>query len=72
MAVVTCDTVTIETLDGAEVKPQVHKVSWDPMAAEKGEYRHFMQKEIHEQVRALTDTWPAAWILPMEKSACPI
>jgi glucosamine--fructose-6-phosphate aminotransferase (isomerizing) len=56
MAVVTRNTVTIETLDGARVKPQVHKVSWDPIAAEKGEYRHFMQKEIHEQVRALTDT----------------
>ena len=56
MAVVTRDTVTIETLDGAKIKPQVHSVSWDPVAAEKGEYRHFMQKEIHEQVRALTDT----------------
>src|SRR5512138_2190431 len=56
MAVVTCQTASIETLDGAKVKPQVHKVSWDPVAAEKGEYRHFMQKEIHEQVRALTDT----------------
>lgn len=56
MAVVTRNTVTIETLDGAKVKPQVHKVSWDPIAAEKGEHRHFMQKEIHEQVRALTDT----------------
>src|SRR5262245_2488623 len=56
LAVVTRDTVTIETLDGAKVKPQVHNVSWDPVAAEKGEYRHFMQKEIHEQVRALTDT----------------
>jgi glutamine---fructose-6-phosphate transaminase (isomerizing) len=56
MAVVTRDTLTIENLDGAKVKPQVHKVSWDPIAAEKGEYRHFMQKEIHEQVRALTDT----------------
>jgi glutamine---fructose-6-phosphate transaminase (isomerizing) len=56
MAIVTRDTVSVETLDGAKVKPQVHKVSWDPVAAEKGEYRHFMQKEIHEQVRALTDT----------------
>jgi len=56
MAVVTRKTVTIETLDGAKVKPQVHPISWDPVAAEKGEYRHFMQKEIHEQVRALTDT----------------
>ncbi|OQY87900.1 MAG: glutamine--fructose-6-phosphate transaminase (isomerizing) [Anaerolineae bacterium UTCFX1] len=56
MAVVTRDTVTVEMIDGAKVKPQVHNVSWDPVAAEKGEYRHFMQKEIHEQVRALTDT----------------
>jgi len=56
MAVVTRSTVTIETLDGAKVKPQIHSISWDPVAAEKGEYRHFMQKEIHEQVRALTDT----------------
>jgi len=56
MAVVTQNTVTIETLDGAKVKPQVHNVAWDPIAAEKGEHRHFMQKEIHEQVRALTDT----------------
>jgi glucosamine--fructose-6-phosphate aminotransferase (isomerizing) len=56
MAVVTCKTVAIETLDGARIEPQVHTVSWDPVAAEKGEYRHFMQKEIHEQVRGLTDT----------------
>ncbi len=56
MAVVTRTTTTVETLDGAKIKPQVHSVSWDPVAAEKGEYRHFMQKEIHEQVRALTDT----------------
>ena len=56
MAIVRRDTLTIENLDGAKVKPQVHKVSWDPIAAEKGEYRHFMQKEIHEQVQALTDT----------------
>jgi glucosamine--fructose-6-phosphate aminotransferase (isomerizing) len=56
MAVVTCGTVSIETLDGANVKPQIHTVSWDPVAAEKGEHRHFMQKEIHEQVRSVTDT----------------
>src|SRR5690349_2917963 len=57
MAVVTCNSMTIQTLDGATlVKPQVHSVAWDPIAAEKGAYRHFMQKEIHEQARALTDT----------------
>ncbi len=46
----------IETLEGVEIKPQVHTVSWDPVSAEKGEYRHFMQKEIHEQVQSITDT----------------
>src|SRR5258705_4264437 len=56
MAVVTRDTLTIETLDGAKVKPVVHAVSWDPISAEKAEYRHCRQKKIHEQVRALTDT----------------
>jgi glutamine---fructose-6-phosphate transaminase (isomerizing) len=46
----------VSTLDGQPVKYQVHPVAWDPVSAEKGEYRHFMQKEIHEQVRSLTDT----------------
>ena len=56
MAIVSKDSVRIETLEGKEVKYQIHAVAWDPVAAEKGEYRHFMQKEIHEQVRSLTDT----------------
>lgn len=56
MAVVTAQAVRIETLDGIEIKPQIHSVSWDPISSEKGEYRHFMQKEIHEQVQSVTDT----------------
>ncbi len=56
MAVVTRDRIRVETIEGKQIKPQVHTVSWDPVTAEKGEYRHFMQKEIHEQARALTDT----------------
>ncbi len=56
MAIITRDSVRIETLEGKEVKPEIHVIAWDAVAAEKGEYRHFMQKEIHEQVRALTDT----------------
>ncbi len=56
MAVVTREGVTVKTLGGEplKVKPQI--IAMDPVSAEKGEYRHFMQKEIHEQVRALTDT----------------
>ncbi|MEJ5202650.1 MAG: glutamine--fructose-6-phosphate transaminase (isomerizing), partial [Anaerolineales bacterium] len=56
MAVVTRNDVQIQTLNGEPVTFQVHTVPWDPVSAEKGEYRHFMQKEIHEQVRSLTDT----------------
>ncbi|MCQ3937066.1 MAG: glutamine--fructose-6-phosphate transaminase (isomerizing) [Chloroflexi bacterium] len=56
MAVVTRGGIRVETLDGQEVQPEIHTISFDAVSAEKGEYRHFMQKEIHEQVRALTDT----------------
>ncbi len=56
MAIVTRDAIHLQTLEGQPLTPQVHAISFDPVAAEKGEYRHFMQKEIHEQVRALTDT----------------
>jgi glucosamine--fructose-6-phosphate aminotransferase (isomerizing) len=56
MAVITKEEVQVETLDGQTVQPEVHTIAWDAVSAEKGEYRHFMQKEIHEQVRSLTDT----------------
>lgn len=56
MAVVTREGVQIVDTEGKPVDYQVQNISWDPVAAEKGEYRHFMQKEIHEQVRSLTDT----------------
>ena len=56
MAVVSQDSLQIQTLGGAPVQAEIHQVAWDPVSAEKGEYRHFMEKEIHEQVRSLTDT----------------
>jgi len=31
-------------------------IDWSPVMAEKGGYRHFMLKEIHEQPRAILDT----------------
>jgi glucosamine--fructose-6-phosphate aminotransferase (isomerizing) len=39
---------------GVERPPQ--RIAWDPVQAEKGGYRHFMLKEIHEQPRAVRDT----------------
>ena len=56
MAVVTRQGVKVMGMDGKEIDAEVHNVPWDPVSAEKGEYRHFMHKEIHEQVRSLTDT----------------
>jgi glucosamine--fructose-6-phosphate aminotransferase (isomerizing) len=56
MAIVTREGITISTIEGTPVTAKVSTVAWDPIAAEKGEYRHFMQKEIHEQVRSLNDT----------------
>jgi len=56
MAVVTRQGVKVTGMDGKVIDAEVHNVPWDPVSAEKGEYRHFMHKEIHEQVRSLTDT----------------
>jgi glucosamine--fructose-6-phosphate aminotransferase (isomerizing) len=56
MAVVQRDRIQVQTIEGNPIQPQVHTISWDPVTAEKGEYRHFMQKEIHQQTQALTDT----------------
>ncbi len=56
MAVVTADGVRYSDLEGEPVEPEIVHIDWNPTAAEKGAYRHFMQKEIFEQGRSLTDT----------------
>ena len=56
MAVVTADGARCYTLAGEPLQSEVHTVPWDPVSAAKGEYRHFMQKEILEQARSITDT----------------
>jgi glucosamine--fructose-6-phosphate aminotransferase (isomerizing) len=56
MAVITSTNINIETLEGDLIQPKTNVISWDPTSAEKGEFRHFMQKEIHEQVRSITET----------------
>lgn len=50
------DGVTIFGRDGAEVTRKVHMSDVSLASLELGPYSHFMQKEIHEQPRALTDT----------------
>jgi glucosamine--fructose-6-phosphate aminotransferase (isomerizing) len=56
LGIVTRNGLEIQSLEGKPQTFQVNHIAWDPVAAEKGEYRHFMHKEIHEQVRSLTDT----------------
>lgn len=56
VAVVRRDGVEVMDLDGVRLEPEVVTIEWNPMAAEKGAFRHFMQKEIFEQGRSLTDT----------------
>ena len=55
LAVITRHGATIATLDGATITRRPVSVPWDPVSAAKGDYKHFMQKEIHEQPRALMD-----------------
>ncbi len=57
LAVVTAGGVELSTLDRRPVSREAVRISWDPVMAEKGGYRHFMLKEIYEQPRAITDTF---------------
>ncbi|MBN1200412.1 MAG: glutamine--fructose-6-phosphate transaminase (isomerizing) [Anaerolineae bacterium] len=56
MVTLTRSAYRVQTLDGEPVDAKIHSIPWDPVSAARGEFKHFMQKEIHEQARALTDT----------------
>ena len=56
MATVTRDVVKYTRIDGAPVKKKKARVYYEAMTATKGEYSHFMLKEIHEQPDAVLDT----------------
>ncbi|PLY01625.1 MAG: glutamine--fructose-6-phosphate transaminase (isomerizing) [Desulfuromonas sp.] len=56
IAVFTPEQMKITDLAGQPLVKQSRTITWSPLMAEKGGYRHFMLKEIHEQPRALADT----------------
>ena len=56
IAVLTQSGVRVMDHDGQSVNRPAQTVAWDPIMAEKGGYKHFMQKEIFEQPRAVRDT----------------
>jgi len=55
LAVIEADGARLTTLGGVPVTRQPVSIPWDPVSAERGDFKHFMQKEIFEQPRALTD-----------------
>src|SRR5215471_4286624 len=48
--------IRIADREGHSVERVSHHIMWDAVAAEKGGYRHYMLKEIHEQPTALAET----------------
>ena len=48
--------VRILKFDGEPVEREPKRVTWDPVTAQKGGYKHFLLKEIHEQPQAIIDT----------------
>lgn len=56
MAIISRTGYDVRTLGGEAVKGDIHHINWDPVSAVKGDYKHFMQKEIFEQPRAIVDT----------------
>ena len=56
IAELTTDVVNLFDRTGAEVDRSVHETGLSADAVERGEYRHYMQKEIHEQPVAIAKT----------------
>ncbi len=48
--------VRLTRFDGTPVERAPRRIDWDPVTAQKGGYKHFMLKEIHEQPQAIIDT----------------
>src|SRR5256712_4043328 len=56
IAVMTKDAVRVTGFNGNQVEPERQRITWDPIQAEKGGFKHFMLKEIYEQPRAVRET----------------
>ena len=56
LVTVSKDKVTITDFDGKPRHREVKKITWSATQAEKGGFKHYMLKEIHEQPRSVADT----------------
>jgi glucosamine--fructose-6-phosphate aminotransferase (isomerizing) len=67
IAVLTQQGVRVMDLDGNAIQRSVQHISWDPIMAEKGGFKDFMQKEIFEEPRVVRDTLLASVALDSGK-----
>ena len=56
IAIINKDAVRVVDFEGNSVQPAIQRITWDPIMAEKGGFKHFMLKEIYEQPRSVRDT----------------
>ncbi|MFZ0480565.1 MAG: glutamine--fructose-6-phosphate transaminase (isomerizing) [Terriglobales bacterium] len=56
LAIITQQGVKVTDFDGNVVERKPQRITWDPIMAEKGGFKHFMLKEIYEQPRTVRDT----------------
>jgi len=57
IAILSTQGVKLTTLSGTQIAKDIKTINWTPAMAEKGGFKHFMQKEIFEQPRAIIDTF---------------
>ena len=56
IAIINKEAVRVTDFEGNSVQPAIQRITWDPIMAEKGGFKHFMLKEIYEQPRSVRDT----------------
>ncbi|HEY7624059.1 MAG TPA: glutamine--fructose-6-phosphate transaminase (isomerizing) [Candidatus Limnocylindria bacterium] len=56
VAIITKDAVAFRKISGETIDKPVETITWDPIAAAKSGYKHFLLKEINEQPRAISDS----------------
>jgi glucosamine--fructose-6-phosphate aminotransferase (isomerizing) len=56
VAIITKDAVSFRAITGEKIDKKIETITWDPIAAAKSGYKHFLLKEINEQPRAISDT----------------
>jgi glutamine---fructose-6-phosphate transaminase (isomerizing) len=71
MAVLSAKGIVVKDMDGRVKDKRVETISWNPIMAERGGYKHFMLKEIHEQPQAVLDTFRGRVFLDQDEVVLP-